>query len=74
MIPLGTTDHTALANNVGQLLRLNGAARLHMLLTMRPAIDDGGAIADADWREAYGKAADFQTVQAAREVLDGVPA
>ena len=70
MIPLGPLpdDHTA--TQIAQLLRLDGPSRLYMLLSMRCVLEEGRTITADDWREAYGKAADFQTTKDAREVLE----
>jgi hypothetical protein len=67
---MSTTDDLAVATEIAQLLRLDGASRLYMLLDLRCLLQNGQVITPDDWRAAYGKAADFQTVKNAREVLE----
>jgi len=75
MIPIGTTpsttpDDLAVAKEIADLLRLDGPSRLYMLLGLRCLLECGQVVTAHDWREAYGKAADFQMVQEARELLE----
>ena len=50
-------------------LPLDPGARLFMLTTLQAAAIIAGPKAVESWREAYGRAADYQTVVAARTVL-----
>lgn len=77
MIPIGTEaqqtntpDDLAVATEIAQLLALDGPSRLYMLLSMRCLLECGQVVSAADWREAYGRAADFQMVKDARELLE----
>jgi hypothetical protein len=67
-----TPDDLAVAKEIADLLRLDGPSRLYMLLSMRCLLENGQVVTAADWREAYGKAADFQMVRDARELLEVV--
>ena len=72
MIPIGTTpsDDCATATQIAQLLHLDGPSRLYMLLSMRCVLEEGREITAEDWRQAYGKAADFQTTKDVRDALE----
>lgn len=67
MIPRPSRKDITLAPD--DLLRLDPGPRLLMLLQLRGVLADG-PITVADWREAYGRAADYQTVSNARVVLE----
>lgn len=68
--PPTTPDDIRVATEIGQLLRLDGPSRLYMLLQLRCLLEQGQVITPADWRAAYGSAADFQTAKDARLVLE----
>lgn len=67
---MSATDDLAVATEIAQLLRLDGPSRLYMLLDLRCLLENGQVVTANDWRAAYGKAADFQTVKNAHEVLE----
>jgi len=56
-------------NHLPDILTLDRQARTYMLSWLSADIRLGRTVDAAAWREAYGAAADFQTVAAAREVL-----
>lgn len=54
---------------VTQILRLDDDARLYMLATLDAHLTLRGTGTREGWDEAYGAAADFQTVRDARREL-----